>query len=343
MLWTRSEFLSQAVASVLGLWLQDPAPGGAARRRMGLGQHSYGFRHFEDPVAFLEHARSLGAGGIQTAVGIRDDASSDRLRAKVEEYGLYLEGSLSLPRSPSEVEKFTAEVRTLKRSGASVFRTALLGGRRYEALESQDAFQAFLEQAKRSVALARPVVEKAEIALAIENHKDLRSGELADLVKAQECPLIGVCVDLGNDIALLETPEETVRTLAPYALSTHVKDMGVEEYSEGFLLSEVPLGTGILDLPALVAILRKARPGIRLNLEMMTRDPLKIPCLLPKYWATLGGVPGERLAAMLRWVRAHASKTPLPRVSGLPKEDQLAREEENVKLCLAYAGEHLDR
>ncbi|HLH27806.1 MAG TPA: hypothetical protein VKW77_02755, partial [Acidimicrobiales bacterium] len=163
-----------------------------------------------------------------------------------------------------------------------------------------------------------------------------------DLVKAQDSPLLGVCVDLGNNLALLETPEETVRTLAPHALSTHVKDMGVEEYPDGFLLSEVPLGTGSLDLPALIAALRRSRPGIRLNLEMMTRDPLKVPCLLPKYRAAFAGVPGDRLAAMLRWVRANAAKAPLPRVSGLAPEDQGSREEENVKLCLQYARQRLD-
>jgi sugar phosphate isomerase/epimerase len=342
MLWTRAEFLTGAAASLLGFWLQDPAPGGAPRRRMGIGAHSYGFRHFEDPFAFLEHARSLGAGGVQTSVGIRDEAFADRLKAKVEEHGLYLEGSIALPRTPADVDHFTAEVRTLKRCGASVFRTVLLGGRRYEVLESPEAFRTFLEQAKQSVALARPVVEKAEVHLAIENHKDLRAVELVDLVKAQDSPFVGVCVDLGNDIALLQTPEETVRMLAPHAFTTHVKDMGVEEYADGFLLSEVPLGTGTLDLPALIAILRRARPGIRLNLEMMTRDPLKIPCLLPKYWATFAGVPGDRLAAMLKWVRANASKTPLPRVSGLSKDEQLARENDNVKLCVAYARDHLD-
>jgi sugar phosphate isomerase/epimerase len=342
MLWTRSEFLTGTAGGLLGLLLQDPPAGTPARARMGVGMHSYGFRRFEDPIAFLEHARSLGAGGVQTALGNRSDADADRIRAKVEEHGLYLEGSLALPRTAADVDRFAAEVRTLKRCGAAVFRTVLLGGRRYEVLETAEAFRAFHEQARQSVALARPVVEKAEVRLAIENHKDLRAEELLDLVKVQDSPFVGVCVDLGNNLALLESPEETVRILAPHAFTTHVKDMGVEDDADGFLLSEVPLGTGALDLPALVATLRKARPGIRLNLEMMTRDPLKIPCLLPKYWATLSGVPGDRLAATLRWVRAKASRTPLPRVSKLPKEEQLAREEDNVVRCLQYSREHLD-
>ena len=72
--------------------------------------------------------------------------------------------------------------------------------------------------------------------------------------------------------------------------------MGLEEYRDGFLLSEVPLGTGILDLARVVQIVRKAQPEIRLNIEMITRDPLKVPCLTERYWATFPDLPGRHLA-----------------------------------------------
>ena len=70
--------------------------------------------------------------------------------------------------------------------------------------------------------------------------------------------------------------------------------MGVEEYRDGFLLSEVPLGAGVLDLaPRRQGSLRTARPEIRLNLEMITRDPLKVPCLSDGYWTTFPDLPGK--------------------------------------------------
>ena len=134
---------------------------------------------------------------------------------------------------------------------------------------------------------------------------------------------VGVTVDTGNSVALLEDPLEVVRAYAPWVMTTHVKDMGVQESPDGFLLAEVPLGSGFLDLAKIVATVRKARPGIRLNLEMMTRDPLKIPCLTPKYWATYENVPGKHLAAMLRLVRAKASSRPLPTVSGRDVEERI--------------------
>jgi hypothetical protein len=113
--------------------------------------------------------------------------------------------------------------------------------------------------------------------------------------------------------------------------------MGVEEYADGFLLAEVPIGAGFLDLPKIVATVRKANPKARLNLEMITRDPLKIPVLTPKYWATLDAVPARRLAEVLALVRAKAGKQPLPKLTGLVRDEQVKREDDNVRTSLRQA------
>jgi sugar phosphate isomerase/epimerase len=310
--------------------------------RMGVVIHSYVVRRFDDPLSFLEHCRALGAGGVQTRLGVRDETYAVKLRDHLKKHGLYLEGSLALPRDTDDVKRFTAEVQTARRCGAATCRTVLMNGRRYEVFKRAADYRKFVEQAKRALALARPVVEKHELRLAVENHKDLRAPELVEVIRKLDSPFVGVCIDTGNNIALLETPKKTVELLAPLVFSTHVKDMGVEEYRDGFRLAEVPLGTGFLDLVGLVAVLRKARPDVHLNLEMITRDPLAIPCLTPGYWATLEDVPASRLAEMLALVRAKAPKKPLPRVGKLSREERLRREEDNVKQCLRYAKERLN-
>jgi sugar phosphate isomerase/epimerase len=349
MSWSRRELLAAGAAGLLGLNSRARPPADAAPARMGVIIHSFSIRRaaekgrgVDDPLTFLDYCRSLGAGGVQTSLGVRDEVYAARLRDLMTTHGLYLEGSIALPRDREDVARFDAEVQTAKRCGAAVFRTVLLNGRRYEVFDSADAFRRFFEQARQALALARPVVERHEVRMAVENHKDLQAGDLAELIRKLDSPLIGVCLDTGNNLALLEAPQETIGLLAPLALSTHLKDMGVQEYADGFLLAEVPLGTGFLDLPQIVATLRRGRPGLHLNLEMMTRDPLKVPCLTPKYWATLEHVPGRRLAEMLALVRAKAAKEPLPRVSDLGREEQIRREDDNVRRCLRYAREKLD-
>ncbi|MBI3698034.1 MAG: hypothetical protein HY238_24760 [Acidobacteria bacterium] len=74
---------------------------------------------------------------------------------------------------------------------------------------------------------------------------------------------------------------------------------------------------------------------------MITRDPLKIPCLTPKYWATFGNLPARELARTLALVRANKPKKPLPRITGLTREQQIDYEDRNVRECLAYARDTL--
>lgn len=297
---------------------------------------------FADPMRFLDHCLALGVRSVQVGIGARDDAYADRLREKAKAGGVHLEGIVALPRDQAGVDRLEAEVRTAKRAGATILRTVCLSGRRYETFDSQAAFRRFADESLHSLKLAAPVIERTGVSLAVENHKDWRADELLALLGKVGSDRIGVCLDTGNSISLLEDPMEVIEALAPRAITTHFKDMAVEEYRDGFLLSEVPLGAGILDLPRAIRILRAARPEIRLNLEMITRDPLRVPCLTDRYWETFGGLPGRILARALTLVRDHAPKSPLPRVSSKGEEEQIREEDNNISMCLKFAREHLD-
>ncbi len=255
---------------------------------------------------------------------------------------MYLEGIIALPRDEADVARFEAEVKTAERAGAGVVRTVMLSGRRYETFASLDAFRRFAESSAHSLKLAAGVVARHDVLLAVENHKDWRADELLDILKRVGNDRVGVCLDTGNSVALLEDPMDVIEALAPRAFTTHFKDMGLEEYPEGFLLAEVPFGMGVLDLPRAVRILRAARPEIRFNVEMITRDPLRVPCLAVRYWTTFPDLPGRHLARALRLVRRHPPSRPLPRISPLPREEQLKAEDDNVRSCLAFARDRLE-
>jgi hypothetical protein len=330
-----------AVAAWNELRADEPAS------RLGVVIHSFGQRaaadkDFSDPLTFVAYCHKLGAGGVQVGIGARDKRYTEQLRSQVDKARMYLEGSIRLPQERADVERFTAEVQSAKDSGAVVLRSAILSGRRYETFDTADAFRRFAERAYTSLGLAEPIIARAGARLAVENHKDFRADELIDLLKRLGSRQVGVCVDTGNSIALLEDPMAVVEAYAPLAFSTHLKDMGVQEYENGFLLAEVPFGSGFLDMKRIVGVLRKARPEIRCNVEMMTRDPLRVPCLTPKYWATFETLPGRHLAQTLSLVRKHAARQPLPRVGDLSAEKRLEVEEANVRRCLAYAREQLE-
>jgi hypothetical protein len=118
--------------------------------------------------------------------------------------------------------------------------------------------------------------------------------------------------------------------------------MAMEEYEEGFLLSEVPLGDGMLDLPRITDIIRGARPDVRFSLEMITRDPLQVPCLTDRYWASWDDDRGGRdLARMLTRIRSRQKQAPLPRITGLTSEQRRALEDDLVNRSIEYARDRL--
>jgi 3-oxoisoapionate decarboxylase len=299
------------------------------------------FGSVADPLAFLEAAVRVGATGIQTRLSGLEATSLASLREAIERHDMYVEGTIGLPKDEAGVARFEAEVVSSKEAGATVLRTVCLSGRRYEVFESAEQFRQFADQSWKSLTLAEPIAAKHRVRLAVENHKDWRIDEMLGWLKRLSSEFVGVCLDTGNSIALLEEPHAVVEAFAPWTMTTHLKDMAVSESDDGFLLSEVPLGDGFLNMERIVATLRKAKPEVKLNLEMITRDPLRVPCLAPKYWATLGEVPARELAEMLALVRRHKNTQPLPTITSLPHAEQLRVEADHIAECLKYAAVHL--
>lgn len=332
----RRTFLAAALFAGMGQ-AGRPRKGGGS---FGIVIHSYPIRSrekgFADPLRFLAFCHERGADGIQLPLGQLSAQPAKEVRASSEKHGMYVEGSIRAPKDKADVERFAKEIATSHDCGASVVRTVMLGGRRYESFKTAKEYAAFAEQSLVSLRLAEPIMAKHKVTLAVENHKDFRTDELIGVMKAISSEHIGVCVDTGNSIALLENATDTVRELAPWAAACHLKDMGVEEAADGFLLAEVPLGDGFLDLKGIVETLRKAKPTVRFSLEMITRDPLRIPCLTDDYWATMERVPGRDLARTLVQVKKHAKREPLPRISKLTDAEQAAAEDRNVVRCLEY-------
>ncbi len=322
-------------------------------RQLGIGMHSYGFAwkaategkpgaKFTGALSFLEYAHQIGAAGVQVVIRPDEQEDAPRIRTRAEALGVFFEGQLNVPKENADLARFESEVKTIRQAGATVARTAVSGARRYETFKSAAEFRDFKERGWRSLTLAEPVLKQHGLRLAIENHKDWLAPELVEILRRLDSEWVGACVDTGNSLALLEDPYAVVEALAPFAFSTHLKDMVVQEYADGFLLSEVPLGEGFLDMPRIVSALRRARPRVALVLEMITRDPLRIPCLTPAYWATFGEMKAAQLADSLARVKQNTAPKPLPHTTGLDLAQQLELEDTHVRRCVAWARAHLE-
>ena len=341
---TRREMLAgtgSALAwmSVGGVQAQAPM-----LKNMGGEPPGFGHRSRAGKFDILEHCRGLGLGAVRMNLPSSDLEAVRLLRKKAEGYGMRLIISLAPPKEPGAVAQYEAAVRAVSELGAVTTHSSFTA-RRYEEFETFDAFKASFERHQRSVELAEPILRRHKVKLAIENHKGWRAAEHVAWIKRLGSEWVGACYDFGNNIALCEDPAETLRLLAPVTIYVSFKDMAVAPYEEGFLLSEVALGEGMLDIPGMVKVLQQTDPNMIFALEMITREPLKIPVFTKKYWTTFDDsyspLPGRDLARILEIVRTSSPKTPLTRTSELSAADALKLEDDLINRSIAYARKHL--
>jgi sugar phosphate isomerase/epimerase len=311
-------------------------------KNMGAEGPGFGHRNRAGGFDILEHGHTLGLGVVRLSVPQGGPDAVRAVRRRLDAYGMRCIVSVAPPRTDAAVAAYDASIGAAREMGA-ITTHASFTARRYEEFDTFEAFKASFEAHKKSVERAEPILRKHKMRLAIENHKGWRAPEHAAWVRQVGSEYVGVCYDFGNNIALCEDPAETYRLLAPLTIYVSFKDMAVAPYEDGFLLSEVALGEGILDIAGMVKGLQQRDPNMVFALEMITREPLRIPVYSKKYWATFDDsyspLPGRELARILEIART--SKKPLTTTAGLSPADALKLEDDLVNRSIAYARKNL--
>ena len=90
----------------------------------------------------------------------------------------------------------------------------------------------------------------------------------------------------------------------------------------------------------MMRVCQKANPEVWFNLEMITRDPLRVPVSKDRYWATMGELPAADLAGTLKLAK-DGDPDALPKTRGRTDTDKLKFEEDNVRQSFGYARKEL--
>jgi len=108
------------------------------------------------------------------------------------------------------------------------------------------------------VRAALPVLEATGITLAIENHDRFKARTLAGIIAEIDNPRVGICLDTVNSFGSLEGPQVVLDTLGRYVVNLHVKEFAVRRvpHNMGFIITGMPTGQGMLDVPWLLNTLR---------------------------------------------------------------------------------------
>jgi sugar phosphate isomerase/epimerase len=95
------------------------------------------------------------------------------------------------------------------------------------------------------------------VTLAIENHDRVGVRDLVRILQRLDSPAVAICLDTANSLGALEGTEAVLQSLVPWTVNLHVKDLAISRANQGlgFVVEGRPAGQGMLDIPALLALL----------------------------------------------------------------------------------------
>jgi 3-oxoisoapionate decarboxylase len=136
------------------------------------------------------------------------------------------------------------------------------------------------------------------VKIALENHSgDMQARELRTVILEAGKEFVAACLDAGNPLWCAEDPFVTLEILAPYTVTSHVRDSIVFETPHGAAGQWVAMGDGIIDLPGWVAEFRRLCPSSTMQLEIITgRPPRLINYLDREFWKAFPKMPAEEFA-----------------------------------------------
>jgi 3-oxoisoapionate decarboxylase len=297
---------------------------------LGIDSYSFG-RQGWSAAQILEHSAELGVQSVQFS-GRGDYESLDPgylrdLRQRADDLGLKIEaGTGCINRlSPLFRSAYGPADQQLDQMldacvilGSPVLRCFLGGG---PERTGEIPFLAHLDEVVRVIATALPKARDLGVTLALENHGiiDLLAREMRSLVERIGSEQVGVCVDLGNPTYAAEDPLLTVEVLAPYIVTSHVRDTRVWEAESGAAAQWVPLGEGNVGIEQVIATLRRLVPAATLNLEIITAlPPRELAYFGSEFWRGYPDMPAPDFARFLALAR-RGHEDPYPQLLSPPR------------------------
>ena len=158
--------------------------------------------------------------------------------------------------------------------------------------------EAHMENTIKAFRSVRAEAMDLGVRIALENHSgDMQAREVKTIIEESGKDLVAACLDTGNPIWCVEDPLVTLEILAPYVITTHVRDSVVFEHPRGAAGQWVALGDGNVDLVGFVRQFRKLCPQASMQLEIITgRPPRLLPYLEADFWKAFPKMPAWEFA-----------------------------------------------
>lgn len=185
---------------------------------------------------------------------------------------------------------------------------------------------------------------QAGVKIAIENHAgDLHSLELVQLIELAGKDYVGATIDSGNATWTLENPINTLRNLAPYAVSSGIRDSMVWKSENGVKVQWTAMGEGCTDLNTFTSEWERLCPTLPMQLEIISGFAKEFPYLKEEFWSPYSNISASGFSRFISLSRKGKKIKPFTVKPGkdpqkAKQEYQVAELERSLKYCKNVLG-----
>lgn len=328
--------------------LSQSAAQGRAKAKLGIDLFSVRSSGYS-PFEYLDYSAKHGANLVHfSEIRFIGSLESDNLR-KVREHAqkLGIELELGMRSICPSSKAFDASQGTAEQQIERMLTAAKLVGSRIVRcfLGTMNdrvgaiPIEGHIENTIKVLKNVRSKVVDSGLKIAIENHAgDMQARELKTLVEGAGKDFVGVCLDSGNPLWAIESPHQTLETLAPYVLTSHVRDTAVWRVPEGAAVQWVRMGDGNIGIEAYVKRFLELCPGRAITLEIIVTGARTFAYFDPKFWEGYRNVPASDFSRFVSLVDKGDVRTPPPPP---PKERQAASEREDLEASARWLRDFL--
>jgi sugar phosphate isomerase/epimerase len=323
------------------------AADGGAKVKFGLDLFSLRSQGWT-PFQYLDFAAKWGIRVVHFSevrfLGSLEEPNLKAVRAHAEELGIEVEiGMLSIcPTSTIfDKSKGMAEEQLTRMAAAA----RIVGSRIVRCVLGTSAdrtsatpLEANIENTVQVLHNVRSRIMDAGLKVAIENHAgDMQAREVKMLIEEAGKDFVGSCLDSGNPLWTIEDPHLTLETLAPYVLTSHVRDTSLWNTPQGIAVAWTRMGDGNIGIADYIREYAAKCPGRPLSLEIIVTGPRYFNYRDPKFWDAYRKDPAWEFARFLALADKGKPREAPPRLTGQAAAAQeLADVEASIRWTKAF-------
>jgi sugar phosphate isomerase/epimerase len=341
----RTFIFGTAAAAFHGSRLLGRSP--AANVELGSIDGSVGGNNFT-AVQFLDYLSSIKLTWAMVSLPppiLGDESAIRQIREHADRLGIRLQ--LAFGSVCPSARAFNAQLGTLEEQVTRALKASqIFGATCMRCILGSDTerpqIDMHVDNMINAVRGIRTRIADSGIKLAVENHGgDLQAREMKMMVEAVGRDVMGVCLDSGNPVWMLEDPHMTLEMLGPYAETCHVRDSAVWKVPEGIAVRWVNMGDGNVDIDGWIRKFIQMKPGLPIIFENLVSGNPRIHAIYnPQFWDNWRKMPAWELSRFLAVAEKGMPKPATPRPEGKTAGQQRI---EDLELCVRYTRSLLQR